>query len=130
MVASSEARPTPEAIAALLPGFVGAIEQVPPRYSAIKIEGERAYDIARDGEEFELKARVVNIERLQLEETPIPTTAGSWPNVARELTCGRSPATSPAARLLGPCIGAAADRGRAVRRGGHDFAGTARGFVP
>jgi len=35
---------------ALLPGFVGAIEQVPPRYSAIKIEGERAYDIARDGE--------------------------------------------------------------------------------
>src|SRR5450631_2327118 len=72
VVLSSGERPTPEAITALLPGFVGAIEQVPPRYSAIKVEGERAYDIARDGEEFELKARVVNIDRLQLEETPDP----------------------------------------------------------
>src|SRR6266849_3814417 len=72
VVESSDARPTPDAITALLPGFVGAIEQVPPRISAIKIEGERAYDIARDGEEFELKARVVNIDRLQLEETPDP----------------------------------------------------------
>src|SRR6202161_1944166 len=70
VVASSEQRPTPEAIAALLPGFGGAIEQVPPRFSAIKIEGERAYDIARDGEEFELKSRVVNIDRLTLVETP------------------------------------------------------------
>jgi tRNA pseudouridine55 synthase len=69
VVASSEERPTPEAIAALLPGFVGAIAQVPPRYSAIKIEGERAYDIARDGEEFTLEPRIVNIERLVLEAT-------------------------------------------------------------
>src|SRR3979411_2042287 len=69
VVASSDERPTPDAIKALLPGFVGAIEQVPPRFSAIKIEGERAYDIARDGEEFELKARVVNIDRLTLVET-------------------------------------------------------------
>src|SRR6266404_1335533 len=56
VVESSDARPTPDAIKVLLPGFVGAIEQVPPRFSAIKIEGERAYDIARDGEEPELKA--------------------------------------------------------------------------
>ncbi len=68
VVTSSDARPSADAIEALLPGFVGAIEQVPPRFSAIKIEGERAYDIARDGEVFELKPRVVNIERLSLEE--------------------------------------------------------------
>ena len=104
---------------------------MPPRYSAIKIEGERAYDIARDGEEFELKARVVNIERLQLEETPDP-------DHSRFLAeCGKGTYVRALARDLGrllgclrPCIGAAADRGRAVRRGGHDFAGTARGFVP
>src|SRR5712691_8758240 len=62
VVAASDARPAPEAIAALLPGFVGAIEQVPPRFSAIKIDGERAYDIARDGEEPELKPRIVNVD--------------------------------------------------------------------
>jgi tRNA pseudouridine55 synthase len=67
IVATSSERPTAEAIVAQLPAFVGAIEQVPPRYSAIKIEGERAYDIARDGEEFELKPRTVLIERLALE---------------------------------------------------------------
>jgi tRNA pseudouridine55 synthase len=67
VVASSDRRPSAEEIVAQLPAFVGAIEQVPPRYSAIKIEGERAYDIARDGEEFELKPRTVNIERLELE---------------------------------------------------------------
>jgi tRNA pseudouridine55 synthase len=67
VVATSDRRPSAEEIVAQLPAFVGAIEQVPPRYSAIKIEGERAYDIARDGEEFELKPRTVNIERLDLE---------------------------------------------------------------
>jgi tRNA pseudouridine55 synthase len=67
VVATSDRRPSAEEIVAQLPAFVGAIEQVPPRYSAIKIEGERAYDIARDGEEFELKPRTVNIERLELE---------------------------------------------------------------
>src|SRR5260370_6002322 len=54
VVAASDERPTPEAIVALLPGFVGAIEQVPPRFSAIKIEAERAHDGVRDGEEVEL----------------------------------------------------------------------------
>ncbi len=131
VVASSAERPTPDAITALLPGFVGAIEQVPPRYSAIKIEGERAYDIARDGEEFELKARVVNIDRLQLEETPDPDHSRF------RAECGKGtyvralgPRSRPVARLPRPCLGAAADLGRAVRRGRHDFAGTDRGFVP
>ncbi|MBV9969263.1 MAG: tRNA pseudouridine(55) synthase TruB [Xanthobacteraceae bacterium] len=68
VVATSAERPSAERIAAALPGFIGAIEQVPPRYSAIKVEGERAYDIARDGEEFELAPRTVVIERLALDE--------------------------------------------------------------
>src|SRR6266700_2714836 len=47
---TSTARPTAETICAALPAYTGLIQQVPPRYSAIKIEGERAYDLARDGE--------------------------------------------------------------------------------
>ena len=49
VIARSDQRPTADAIRALLPAFTGTIQQVPPRYSAIKVEGERAYDLARDG---------------------------------------------------------------------------------
>ena len=58
--------PSAEEIEALLPRFTGIVEQVPPRYSAIKIQGERAYDLARDGETVELQARTVEIARLSL----------------------------------------------------------------
>jgi tRNA pseudouridine55 synthase len=58
--------PDPADVEALLPQFIGTIEQVPPRFSAIKIAGERAYDLARDGEIVELKSRVVQVDRLQL----------------------------------------------------------------
>jgi tRNA pseudouridine55 synthase len=50
----------------LLPSFTGTIQQVPPRYSAVKIEGERAYDLAREGELVELQSRPVDIHRLEL----------------------------------------------------------------
>src|SRR5271163_5354861 len=50
VVATNDGRPDAAAIRALLPRFTGTIEQVPPRYSAIKLGGERAYDLARDGE--------------------------------------------------------------------------------
>ena len=99
VVASSDVRPTAEAITALLPRFVGAIDQVPPRFSAIKIEGERAYDIARDGEEFELKARVVNIDRLALVEMPDPDRTGF---VAE---CGKGTYVRALARDLGRMLG-------------------------
>jgi len=99
VVASSDERPAPEAVAALLPGFVGAIEQVPPRYSAIKIEGERAYDIARDGEAFELKARVVNIDRLQLADTPDPDHSRF------HAECGKGTYVRALARDLGRLLG-------------------------
>src|SRR6185312_9480484 len=66
VVMTSEARPATEAIRALLPQFTGRIEQSPPRYSAIKIQGERAYDLARDGEVVELAPRPVEIHQLTL----------------------------------------------------------------
>ena len=60
-IARSNVRPSREAVEAALPSFVGEIEQVPPRFSAIKVDGQRAYDLARDGAEFELKSRPVTI---------------------------------------------------------------------
>src|SRR5476651_1071248 len=54
VVEANPARPTPEAIRALLPRFTGTIAQVPPRYSALKIDGERAYDLAREGKVVDL----------------------------------------------------------------------------
>jgi tRNA pseudouridine55 synthase len=70
VVSSSESRPDGTAIRALLPRFVGTIDQVPPRFSAVKIDGERAYDLAREGEVVEIAPRAVAIHRLDLVEMP------------------------------------------------------------
>src|SRR6478672_3418351 len=70
VVATSEARPDRAAIEALLSGYTGTISQVPPQYSAIKIDGERAYDLARDGETVDLQARPVEIHRLEMVNVP------------------------------------------------------------
>src|SRR5690242_14937304 len=75
VVDTSAERPSEDAILALLPRFSGTIEQVPPRYSAIKVEGERAYDLARDGEAVELASRQVEIHRLSLMSLPDPDHA-------------------------------------------------------
>ncbi len=65
VVATSDVRPTLAEIEAVLPRFTGPIEQVPPAYSAIKIDGQRAYDRARAGEEVEMKARSVTVYSLR-----------------------------------------------------------------
>ena len=65
VVASSDVRPTLAEVEAVLSRFTGAIEQVPPAYSAIKIDGQRAYDLARKGEAVEMKARSVTIFSLR-----------------------------------------------------------------
>ena len=97
-VATSEARPTREAVAAALPTFIGAIEQVPPRYSAIKIAGERAYDLARDGEEVVLVARPVQIDHLAVvEHSPERTVI--------EAACGKGTYVRALARDLGRLLG-------------------------
>ena len=64
VVATSDVRPTQAEVAAVLPRFTGRIDQVPPAYSAIKIDGERAYDRARKGETIEMKARGVTVHSL------------------------------------------------------------------
>jgi tRNA pseudouridine55 synthase len=96
---TSEARPSAEAIRALLPRFTGQIAQVPPRFSAVKIEGERAYDLARDGEVVELEARPVEIHRLELLEMPDPDHAV----LAAE--CGKGTYVRALARDLGRMLG-------------------------
>jgi tRNA pseudouridine55 synthase len=97
--ATSEARPARQAIEALLPAYTGTISQVPPRYSAIKIEGERAYDLARDGETVELAARLVEIHRLSLVDVPDADTA--------EFTaeCGKGTYVRSLARDVGRALG-------------------------
>jgi tRNA pseudouridine55 synthase len=65
-VATSPVRPTAEAVAAVLPRFTGAIVQTPPAYSALKINGRRAYALARGGESVELSPRTVTIHALSL----------------------------------------------------------------
>ncbi len=66
VVARSDIRPDEAALRAALPRFTGTILQTPPAFSAIKVNGERAYDLARAGEVVELEARPVHIERLEL----------------------------------------------------------------
>lgn len=70
ITARSDVRPTPDQVKAVLHEFEGEIMQVPPIYSAIKVDGARAYDLARAGEEVELKARPVMIHGLAVGETP------------------------------------------------------------
>lgn len=70
VTATSPIRPTREEIEAALPGFIGTIEQVPPAFSAIKVDGQRAYDLARSGEQPELAPREVEVIDLDLIDMP------------------------------------------------------------
>ena len=99
VVATAAARPAPEAIRVLLPRFTGTISQVPPRFSAVKIEGERAYDLAREGEVVELAARPVEIHRLELVATPDPDRA------LLLAECGKGTYVRSLARDLGRLLG-------------------------
>jgi tRNA pseudouridine55 synthase len=98
-VATSDQRPTREAIEALLPRFTGVIEQVPPRYSAIKIQGERAYDLARDGEVVELAPRPVEIHHLSLMDQSDNNLA------VFEAECGKGTYVRALARDMGRLLG-------------------------
>ena len=70
VIATTDARPTDDAIRAALPALTGDIMQVPPIYSAIKINGDRAYDLARDGQEVVLEARPARVDKFELTERP------------------------------------------------------------
>ena len=95
----SALRPSRNEIEALLPRFHGQIMQVPPQFSAIKIEGERAYDLARSGEDVVLVARTVVIERLALVDQPDDATS------VFEAECGKGTYVRAIARDMGRMLG-------------------------
>jgi len=70
VVARSDVRPTPNEVTAALPAFIGEIDQVPPAFSAIKVDGARAYDLARDGQTVELTSRRVTIHEAAVTAAP------------------------------------------------------------
>ena len=98
IVSQSEARPSEQQILAALPKFTGAITQVPPRYSAIKIDGERAYDLARGGEAVELQPRIVEIHTLTL-------LSFDGQSAVLEAECGKGTYVRAIARDLGRALG-------------------------
>ncbi len=98
IAATSEVRAPAEAIEALLPRFTGEIMQIPPAFSAIKIDGERAYDLARAGEVVVLEARPVVIERFAL-------TAHDGESSAFEVACQKGTYVRALARDLGRALG-------------------------
>ena len=99
MVARSERRPAPAEIESLLPRFVGEILQTPPTFSAIRIAGARAYDLAREGETFEIEPRLIHVYRLEL--------ISAEPDAAvLEAECGKGAYVRAIARDLGRALGA------------------------
>ena len=102
VVARSDVRPTPEAIEQALKAFVGEIQQIPPAYSAIKVDGQRAYDLARQGETVELAARTVRIHSARLAAAPDPDHA------LIEIACGKGTYVRALARDLADALGTCA----------------------
>lgn len=99
VIETSDARPTDEQIKEALHGFVGDIEQVPPQFSAVKIDGQRAYKMARDGEAFELASRPLWVEELVMTARLDADTA------VLEMTCGKGGYVRSIARDLGRTLG-------------------------
>ena len=93
IVAQSPVRPTLADVEAVLPRFTGPIDQVPPAYSAILVDGQRAYDRARAGEAVELKSRAVTVFSLEI----LPGTGRNFRRSPLSLTSPRAP-TSAASR--------------------------------
>jgi tRNA pseudouridine55 synthase len=100
VIATSDVRPSVGAVEAALPRFVGDIMQVPPIYSAIKVDGERAYDLARDGVDVELAARPVVIH------SAIVAGADDADHITLQIECGKGTYVRAVARDLAAMLGA------------------------
>jgi len=100
VLAESAVRPSPEQVAAALPQFVGDIRQVPPAYSAIKVAGERAYDLARAGETVQLEARTVVIHAARVVDAP------GADRIVLEIECGKGTYVRALVRDLAAALGA------------------------
>lgn len=99
VIATSDARPTDDEIKAALGQFVGDIQQVPPKFSAVKIDGQRAYKLARDGEDVEIAARPLWVESLVMLDRE------DADHVTLEMTCGKGGYVRSIARDLGEALG-------------------------
>ncbi|WP_170762847.1 tRNA pseudouridine(55) synthase TruB [Ruegeria lacuscaerulensis] len=99
VIAESTARPSDDEIKQALSPFLGEIMQVPPKFSAVKIDGQRAYKLARDGEDVELSARALWVEELILVDRP------DEDHVVLEMTCGKGGYVRSIARDLGEALG-------------------------
>ena len=99
IIKSSDQRPTDDEIKGALGGFLGEIMQVPPKFSAVKIDGQRAYKLARDDEEFEIAARPLWVEELLMVDRP------DADHVVLEMTCGKGGYVRSIARDLGEALG-------------------------
>lgn len=102
VIQTSGLRPAEDAIRAALPGFEGDIRQVPPDFSAVKVQGQRAYDLAREGQQVELQARDLYVDSLTLLELPDADHA------RLELVCGKGGYVRAIARDLGQALGCCA----------------------
>jgi tRNA pseudouridine55 synthase len=100
VTATSDVRPSVAAVEAALPAFLGEIRQIPPVYSAIKVDGERAYDLARAGIEVELEARTVTVHEIAVTGAPDPD------HVEITLRCGKGTYVRSIARDLSEALGA------------------------
>ncbi|MFY0693329.1 MAG: tRNA pseudouridine(55) synthase TruB [Paracoccaceae bacterium] len=99
VIAESDLRPSDDDIKAALPGFTGDILQVPPKFSAVKIDGQRAYKLARDGEDVEIAARPLFVESLEMVVRP------DADHVTLEMVCGKGGYVRAIARDLGAALG-------------------------
>lgn len=99
VIATSPLRPDRAGIEAALPAFLGQITQIPPQFSALKIDGQRAYDLARRGEDVDLAPRQVRIDRFALTAMVSPDEADF------EVICGKGTYIRSLARDLGQCLG-------------------------
>lgn len=95
---SSDMQPSQGDIEALLPDFIGIISQVPPQFSAIKLDGARAYDLARDGEELDIPSREVAVHRLTLVNY-------EKDKALFEVECGKGTYVRAIARDMGRALG-------------------------
>lgn len=98
--ATSDVRPTREAVEAALPEFIGEIQQVPPIFSAVKVDGERAYDLARAGEAVELKPRPVMVHDIRVVDAP------DADHVELSMECGKGTYVRAIVRDLAEKLGA------------------------
>ena len=99
VIAEAALRPSDVEIEAALAAFRGDIQQVPPQFSAVKVDGERAYDLAREGEAMDLAARPLWVERLEMLSRPSPD------QVELEMVCGKGGYVRAIARDLGASLG-------------------------